>query len=48
VTPNPNKERIFYPHVEADQSAYDACATCRAGTLDSVHAQRANHDFDGE
>jgi hypothetical protein len=48
VTPNPNKERNLQPHVEADQSAYDACPPCRAGTPDFVCAQRANHDFDGE
>jgi len=38
--PNPNKERNFVTHVEADESAYDPWPASRAGTSNHVHPER--------
>ncbi len=42
--PNPNEERKFVTHVEADESAYDPWPASRAGTSNHVYPERpCNH-----
>jgi len=42
--PNPNKERNFVTHVEADESAYDPWPASRAGASNYVFTERpCNH-----
>ncbi len=45
VIPNPNKERNFVTHVEADESAYDdPWPASRAGASNYIHSERPRHD----
>jgi hypothetical protein len=45
VIPNPNKERNFVTHVEADESAYDdPRPASRAGASNSLYTERASDD----
>ncbi len=41
--PNPNKERNFATHVEADESAYDPWPASRAGASNHVYSERPNN-----
>jgi hypothetical protein len=46
VIPNPNEERNFVTHVEADESAYDPWPPGRAGASDYIypeHTRRGAH-----
>ena len=42
--PNPNEERKFVTHVEADESAYDPWPSSRAGASDYAYPERACND----
>ena len=44
VISNPNKERNFVTHVEADESAYDPWPSSRAGASDYAYPERACDD----
>ena len=44
VIPNPNEERNFVTHVEADESAYDPWPASRARASDHVYPERARND----
>jgi hypothetical protein len=44
VISNPNKERNFVTHVEADESAYDPWPSSRAGASDYDYPERACND----
>ncbi|HXC44804.1 MAG TPA: hypothetical protein VNY51_14940 [Candidatus Dormibacteraeota bacterium] len=44
VISNPNKERNFVTHVEADESAYDPWPSSRAGASDYAYPERACND----
>jgi hypothetical protein len=45
VIPNPNKERNFATHVEADESAYnDPGPPRRAGASYFIYSERTCHD----
>jgi hypothetical protein len=42
--PNPNEERKFVTHVEADESAFDPWTAIRAGTSNYVYPERPCYD----
>jgi hypothetical protein len=45
VIPNPNKERKFVTHVEADESAYDdPWPASRAGASNYIYSKRPRND----
>jgi hypothetical protein len=44
VIPNPNKERNFVTHVEADKSTSDPRTTGRTGASNHEYTERACHD----
>ena len=44
VIPNPNQERNYLTHVEADESASDPRAASRAGASNYVYTERACDD----
>ena len=42
VISNPNKERNFVTHVEADESAYDPWPSSRARASNFIYSERAS------